>query len=84
MQPYDEEKSAEEKQEKLDQDYDPPFSPAEDIKSDRQLSKEDPHLDDGTDSDEWYQEGAAAAGGVPVEENKNDDQDEDTHARRVA
>ena len=80
-QPYDEEKSEEEKQEKLDQDYDPPFSPAEDIKSGRQLSKEDPHLDDGADPDEWYQEGASAAAGVP--DDSTDEDDEDNHAHRV-
>jgi len=79
MQPYDEEKSEEEKQEKLTQDFDPPFSPAEDSKSARQLSKQDPHLDSGTDSDQWYQEGAAAAGGLPDESD-----DDREHALRIA
>lgn len=79
-QPYDEEKSEEEKQEKLDQDYEPPFSPAADIKSGRTLSRQDPHLDDGADSDEWYQEGASAAAGVP---NPDDENSGDITARRV-
>ena len=80
MQPYNEEKSEEEKEEKLDQDFEPPFSPAEDIKNARRVSEEDPHLDNGADPDEWYQEGAAAAGGLP---DDNED-DEDNHVRHVA
>jgi hypothetical protein len=80
MQPKDDELGKEEKQEKLDQDFAPPFSPADDIENARRVSKEDPHLDDGADSDEWYQEGAAAAGGLP----DDDSEDEDQHARRVA
>lgn len=79
MQPYDEEKSEEEKQEKLAQDFNPPFSPAEDSKHARQLSKQDPHLDSGADSDEWYQEGAAAAGGLP-----DDEVGEEEDAHRIA
>ena len=79
MQPRDEEMNDEEKQEKLDQDFEPPFSPAEDVENARRVSKEDPHLDGGADSDEWYQEGAAAAGSLP----DDDEEDEDQHARRV-
>jgi hypothetical protein len=80
MQPRDEELNDEEKQEKLGQDFEPPFSAANDITNARRLSKQDPHLDDGVDSDEAYQEGAAAAGGLP----DDTEDDEDDHARRVA
>jgi hypothetical protein len=83
MQPRDEEVSDEEKQEKLDQDYQPPFSPAEDIKGGRRLSKQDPHLDENADSDEWYQEGAAAAGGLP-DDQADEGEDEDGHGERIA
>jgi hypothetical protein len=80
MDPRDEELNDEEKLEKQDQDFAPPFSPADDIKNGRRVSKEDPHLDDGADPDEWYQEGAAAAGGLPDDDNP----DEDEHAKRIA
>jgi hypothetical protein len=80
MDPRDEAISDEEKFEKQDQDFAPPFSTADDIKEGRRLSKEDPHLDDGVDSDEAYQEGPAAAAGLP----DDDDPDEDEHAQRIA
>lgn len=80
MDPRDEAISDEEKQRKLAQDFEPPFSPAEDIKNGRRLNREDPHLDDGADPDEQYQEGPAAAAGLP----DDDLSDEDDHARRVA
>ena len=80
MDPRDEAVSDEEKWEKQEQDFAPPFSAPEDIKNARRVNKEDPHTDDGVDSDEAYQEGEAAASGLPDEEEF----DEDDHAQRVA
>jgi hypothetical protein len=80
MGPRDEAVSDEEKFEKEDQDFAPPFSAPEDIKNSRRVNKEDPNLDDGVDSDEAYQEGAAAAGGLPDDDESN----EDNQARRIA
>jgi len=80
MGPRDEAVSDEEKFEKKDQDFAPPFSAPDDIKNARRVNKEDPNLDDGVDSDEAYQEGDAAAGGLP----DDDLDDEDDHAQRIA
>ncbi len=59
MQSLDIEPNAEEKLEKLDQDFDKPFSPPLEIRE--RLPKDHPSLDTGIDAHEWYDEGASGA-----------------------
>lgn len=61
MQSVDIEPNEEEKLEKLDQDYDRPFSPPASIEDREQLPKNHPALDTGIDSHEWYDEGRSGA-----------------------
>ena len=63
--------------EKLDQDYDKPFSPPSDIRGQGRLARDHPSKDD-TDEDEWYHLGENAASNQP--DNQRDDPH---HGRRV-
>jgi len=65
MQSLDDQANEEEKQEKLDQDFDKPFSPPSDIKGQGRMARDDPRKDTGMDEDEWYDEGENAAAGQP-------------------
>jgi hypothetical protein len=63
MQSLDDNANHEEKLEKLDQDYDKPFSPPDDISGQGRMARDDPAKDTDMDEDEWYQEGENAAAG---------------------
>lgn len=78
MESLDEEANQEEKQEKLEQDFDKPFSPPADVKGQGRLSKNHPDKDTGTDEDEWYDSGINAAANQP-----DDPRDEPHRGRRV-
>ena len=60
----------EEKEEKLDQDYDTPFSEPDDVPGQGKLPPDDPSLDTDVDEDEWYSEGQASAAGGEDESDK--------------
>lgn len=62
MQSVDIEPNAEERLEKLQQDFEKPFSPPVDIKE--PIPKDSPELDTGIDAHEWYDEGASGAAEV--------------------
>ncbi len=64
MQSVDIEPNEEEKLEKLEQDYDKPFSPPASIEDSERLPKNHPALDTGIDAHEWYDEGRSGAGEV--------------------
>lgn len=68
MQSLDIEPNAEERLEKLEQDYDKPFSPPLDIKE--RISKDYPSLDTGIDEHEWYDVGATIASAADIIKNK--------------
>lgn len=68
MQSVDIEPNKEEKLEKLNQDYDKPFSPPVDIKE--LISKDHPSLDSGIDEHEWYDVGATVASVTDIIKNK--------------
>lgn len=68
MQSLDMEPNKEEKLEKLDQDYDKPFSPPADIRE--LISKDYPSLDTGVDEHEWYDAGATVASVTDIIKNK--------------
>lgn len=68
MQSVDQEPNAEEKLEKLEQDFENPFSPPTDVKS--KIPKDYPTLDDGVDADEWYNSGGKIASGADINETK--------------
>ncbi len=67
MQSVDIEPNKEEKLEKLNQDYDKPFSPPVDIKE--LISKDHPSLDSGVDEHEWYDVGATIASVTDIIKN---------------
>ena len=71
MQSLDDQANDEEKQEKLDQDFDKPFSPPSDISGQGRMARDDPAKDTGMDEDEWYNEGENAAANQP--ENPKDE-----------
>lgn len=73
MTSLDNQPNDEEKEEKLDQDFDPPFSPPDDISGQGRMAKDDPSKDSGMDEDEWYQEGENAAAGQ--QDNQKDDKE---------
>ncbi|HJQ08673.1 MAG TPA: hypothetical protein VJ836_04305 [Candidatus Saccharimonadales bacterium] len=54
----------EEKQEKLANDFDPPFSPPADVPRQGRVPSNHPVLDTDTDEDEWYDEGRSSAAGT--------------------
>ena len=68
MQSLDMEPNEEERLEKLDQDFDKPFSPPADIKE--LISKDHPSLDSGVDEHEWYDVGATIASVTDIIKNK--------------
>jgi hypothetical protein len=68
MQSLDDNGSDEEKMEKLDQDYERPFSEPTDIPGQGKIQRDDPSLDTDVDEDEWYSEGRAAASGSDASE----------------
>lgn len=78
MQSLDDNPNEEEKLEKLDQDFDKPFSPPSDIKGQGRLARDHPDLDTDVDEDEWYDKGVNAASDQP--DNPRDDPH---HGRRV-
>jgi hypothetical protein len=63
MQSLDDNAGDEEKHEKLDQDFDKPFSEPTDIPGQGAIPRDDPSLDSDVDADEWYSEGRADASG---------------------
>jgi hypothetical protein len=63
MQSLDDNLSDEEKEEKLDQDFEHPFSEPTDTPGQGTIARDDPSLDTDIDEDEWYSEGRAAASG---------------------
>ena len=69
MQSVDMEPNAEEKLEKLEQDFDKPFSPPSEVRE--RLPKDHPSLDMNIDEHEWYDEGAAGAAEVSPPWKKN-------------
>lgn len=71
MQADDIEPNDEEKQEKLDEDYDTPFSPPQDMPS--KLPRDYPTKDTDMDETEWYQNGgdAASSTDLPARSPKN-------------
>jgi hypothetical protein len=79
MQSLDNQANDEEKQEKLDQDYDKPFSPPDDISGQGRMPRDDPRKDTGMDEDEWYDEGENAAAG-----QQDDQKDDKEGGARVA
>jgi len=79
MQSLDDQASDEEKQEKLEQDFDKPFSPPDDVAGQGRMARDDPAKDTGMDEDEWYEEGENAAAG-----QQDNPKDEPPHANRVA
>ena len=78
MQSLDEEANQEEKLEKLDQDYDKPFSPPSDIRGQGRMPKNHPQKDTDTDETEWYDSGINSATSQP-----DNPRDEPHHGRRV-
>lgn len=68
MQSLDQEPNTEEKLEKLEQDFERPFSPPSDVKSN--IPRDYPTLDDGVDVDEWYNSGAKIASGADIDERR--------------
>ena len=68
MQSLDIEPNEEERLEKLDQDYDTPFSAPSDIKE--LIPKDYPSLDTGVDRHEWYDVGATIASVTDIIKNK--------------
>lgn len=79
MQSLDDHASEEEKREKLDQDYDKPFSEPTDIRGQGRTPRTHPDIDTDIDEDEWYSEGKNSAIEMP-----DDPHDEPHHGRRVA
>ena len=69
MRSLDIEPNREERLEKLDQDFEKPFSPPVDIKE--LISKDYPSLDTGVDEHEWYDVGATIASGADIVKNKS-------------
>ncbi|MBI2009478.1 hypothetical protein HYS84_03700 [Candidatus Saccharibacteria bacterium] len=65
MQSVDIEPNKEEKLEKLEQDWDKPFSPPALVEERERLPKNHPALDTGIDAHEWYDEGRAGAAEIP-------------------
>jgi hypothetical protein len=59
-------------EDKLDEDYDSPAAPAQDIRSSAPL--DDPSTDDELDSDELYQEGISGATNADDEEIDPDEE----------
>ncbi len=59
----DENPNEEEKEEKLDEDYDRPAAPPSDIPRQGALPRDDPAYDTDVDEDEWYSEGGPSAAG---------------------
>jgi hypothetical protein len=79
MQSLDDQANDEEKQEKLDQDFDTPFSPPTDISGQGRMARDDPAKDTDMDEDEWYNEGENAAAS-----QEDDEKDQAPEGRRVA
>lgn len=79
MQSLDDQANEEEKLEKLDQDFEKPFSPPSDIRGQGRIARDHPDKDTDTDDDEWYDEGDNAASNQP--DNPKDDPH---HGRKVA
>jgi hypothetical protein len=69
MQSVDIEPNREERLEKLEQDFEKPFSPPTDIKE--LVSKDYPSLDTGVDGHEWYDAGGSTASAADVVKNKS-------------
>lgn len=68
MQSVDIEPNKEERLEKLEQDFEKPFSPPVDIKE--LIPKDYPSLDTNVDEHEWYDVGATIASGADIIWNK--------------
>ena len=68
MQSVDIEPNSEERLEKLDQDFETPFSPPADIKE--LITKDYPSLDTGIDEHEWYDSGATIASSADIVKNQ--------------
>jgi hypothetical protein len=80
MQPLDDHPNDEEKKEKLDQDFDPPYSSPPDennARGQRRFANDDPRLDE-VESTGAYQEGEEA------EADPGNDAEEPPHGYRVA
>ena len=78
MQSLDDQANDEEKLEKLDGDYDKPFSPPSDINGQGRMARDDPRKDTDMDEDEWYNEGENAAVSQP-----EDPKDEEEGGKQV-
>lgn len=68
MQSLDDNPNKEEKEEKLDQDFQTPFSEPDDIPGQGKVPRDHPTLDTDVDEDEWYGEGRADASGSDASE----------------
>lgn len=68
MYSVDIEPNKEERQEKLDQDFDRPFCPPWDVKE--CIPNDFPSLDTGIDLHEWYDEGRSAAAEADIVHNR--------------